>query len=137
MSSASLFQDEKYLKPFLEDDALLYNLDEISGEQEDGEPDSAVQVQNLEAELHQMREEFAEYKLMVQRAMNKSLKTEGGDDVPSDATAASTSAGDAPAGTVHERAENDYFSSYSFNGTALMSPVPLLRLLATNKTRDT
>lgn len=134
VSSASLFQDEKYLKPFMEDDALLYNIDEISGEQEDGEPDAAAQIQNLEAELHQMREEFAEYKLMVQRAMSKTLeKTDGGDDVP----AASTSTGKAPTGTVHERAENDYFSSYSFNGTALMNPASSCFLLATNETRDT
>ena len=128
MSSTSLFQDDKYLQPVLEDDALLYSLDDISGEQEDGEPmvDSATQIRNLEAELDQMRGEFAEYKLMVQRAMNKSLKTEGGDDMSPSTPAASASTGKATISTGHERAENDYFSSYSFNGRALVNPVLVL-----------
>jgi protein arginine N-methyltransferase 3 len=77
--SAEDFVDEKYLKPVLENDALLFSLDEILEEQE-GLDSGAAQVsgealaaknKELEDELEALRSQFANYRLAVEQTLDK------------------------------------------------------------------
>ncbi|PGH00071.1 hypothetical protein AJ80_09232 [Polytolypa hystricis UAMH7299] len=111
VSSSALFEDEKYLKPVLEDDALLYNLDDILADgSEDAEnastsePTGARRIQDLEVELERLRGEFAEYKMIVKRNLDKEL----GDAAVASGTAESSNRG-------YQQAESGYFTSYSHN----------------------
>lgn len=78
-SSKSLFEDEKFLRPVLEDDALLFGLDEIAGEEEggatvEGGPVSdAEKVKELEMRLASLSRQFSEYKEVVNRTFEAQL----------------------------------------------------------------
>lgn len=98
------------MMPVLDDDALLYSLDDIADEQlpvkEDkeeasGSVDPADRAQELERELSRLRGEFAEYKNMVTKSLEKDINEEDGAQGPSLKR--------------FERAEDGYFSSYSYN----------------------
>ncbi|DAA76423.1 TPA_exp: Uncharacterized protein A8136_0737 [Trichophyton benhamiae CBS 112371] len=115
VSSAALFEDEKYLKPVLEDDALLYNLDDIAdltvGEQQEvadrlGKITDSARIKDLENELSNLRDEFAEYKQMVQKALNQSIEDEG---------ESSNNKGDSSSSRSFQEAEKGYFTSYAYN----------------------
>ncbi|OAX81802.1 hypothetical protein ACJ72_03857 [Emergomyces africanus] len=119
ISSAALFDEERYLKPVLEDDALLYSLDDLSEELKDEEgnngpsakqgesADPNSRIRELEEELERMRGDFEEYKAIVKRSLDKELSS------------ITSSAGGKPeasgSGRFHE-AESGYFTSYSYNG---------------------
>ena len=111
VSSRSLFEDDKYMIPTLEDDALLFSLDDISDEQlrvgesnegKSGSSDPAGRVEELERELSRLRGEFAEYKDMVKKSLEKDLSNGDGEMQGSGSRR-------------FERAEEGYFSSYSYN----------------------
>ncbi|OJD15479.1 hypothetical protein AJ78_04275 [Emergomyces pasteurianus Ep9510] len=119
VSSAALFDDERYLRPVLEDDALLYNLDDLS-EQVKGDgghgglsakqaetADPNARIRELEEELDRMRSDFEEYKAIVKRSLDKELGT-----APSSTGGKPESSGSR---RFHE-AESGYFTSYSYNG---------------------
>ncbi|EEQ27442.1 Ribosomal protein arginine N-methyltransferase rmt3 [Microsporum canis] len=112
VSSTALFEDEKYLKPVLEDDALLYNLDDIAvGEQLEvtdklERMTDPTRIKELENELNNLRGEFAEYKQMVQKALNQSIEGNGEDD-GKEANASSS--------RRFQEAEKGYFTSYAYN----------------------
>lgn len=108
VSSRSLFEDDKYMIPTLEDDALLFSLDDISdeqlrvGEENEKSDDPVGRVEELERELSRLRGEFAEYKDMVKKSLEKELNNDDGNLQG--------------AGSKRlERAEEGYFSSYSYN----------------------
>ncbi|KAL6240051.1 hypothetical protein BDW75DRAFT_1660 [Aspergillus navahoensis] len=113
VSSKDKFQDEIYLKPVLEDDALLYSLDDIedgeSGEAA-GETQAERQVVELQEELERLRIQFSEYRLAVQKSLEEQLTKE-------DEKLASPAG--QPAGRARTKAEEvdcDYFNSYAYNG---------------------
>ncbi|KAM0185574.1 hypothetical protein ACHAPQ_008143 [Fusarium lateritium] len=70
-------EDEKYLRPVLENDALIFSLDEvletISNEQANGSKDGNLKARNrdLEEELEKLRDQFANYRLTVQQTLDK------------------------------------------------------------------
>ncbi|EFQ97858.1 HNRNP arginine N-methyltransferase [Nannizzia gypsea CBS 118893] len=114
VSSAALFEDEKYLKPVLEDDALLYSLDDIAdltvGEQQEvteklEKMTDPARIKELENELSNLRGEFAEYKQMVQKALNQSIEDES----------ESSSKVDRSSSRSFQEAEKTYFTSYAYN----------------------
>ncbi|WEW54948.1 Ribosomal protein arginine N-methyltransferase rmt3 [Emydomyces testavorans] len=121
VSSSSLFEDEKYLKPVLEDDALLYNLDDISGDSLFGErshdqqkaANSIDRIKDLEEELGRLREEFAEYKHLVQRSLGEQF----GDEAEKDLSISSHKQleENGRRSNRFENAEAGYFTSYSYN----------------------
>ncbi len=82
--SRPAFQDDKYLKPVLEDDALLYSFDDLevemveTAEDEGQEVSTAQKIQELQDALDKMQLQFAEYKEEVQKTMLSQLQ----DDVP-------------------------------------------------------
>lgn len=78
--SADSFSDDKYLKPVLENDALLFSLDDIIEEQAQGGADGAAQAsgealaaknKDLEEELEALRSQFTNYRLAVEETLDK------------------------------------------------------------------
>ena len=120
VSDRELFEDEKYLKPVIEDDALLWSLEDVlvqaAGPKQNG--DSAVstaEVQDLRNELEQLQTRFAAYREEVQRALLDRV-----DDPPKHSPdPGQPSSGAPPTRTTEEKAQDDleggYFSSYSYN----------------------
>lgn len=120
VSSKANFEDESYLKPVMEDDALLYSLGDVLEETQlpDG-PDGQAErrVQELQEDLERLQTQFSEYKLAVQKSMAEQLSKD-------DEELSSASPGpSAKRPSRIEAAESDYFSSYSYNGIPLSSPV--------------
>jgi type I protein arginine methyltransferase len=112
------FDDEKFLKPLLEDDALLFSLDELpdvvensSGLLDKGkgvERDSGElvsRVSELEEELRMMQVQFDNYRATVKETLDERWNSK-------DTSGPSS-------GAVKEENRDDdshYFSSYSYNG---------------------
>lgn len=113
LSSKSKFEDDVYLKPVLEDDALLYSLDDLAEEQgEDAVPATETnrQVLELQENLARLQTQFTEYRLAVQKSMDDQLSKED------DKLAESNPQPSAKAIDRHQDAEDGYFVSYSYNG---------------------
>lgn len=115
VSSKSKFEDDAYLKPVLEDDALLYSLDDITEEQGDESAPSAEtnrQVSELQEKLEELQTQFSEYRIAVQKSMDDQLSKE--DEKLAEAT---------PKPSAHaidrlQEADDGYFVSYAYNGEA-------------------
>lgn len=113
VSSKSNFEDDAYLKPVLEDDALLYSLDDLTEEQGDESAPSAEtnrQVNELQEKLEQLQTQFSEYRQAVQKSMDDQLSKE-------DEKLAEV----APKPSAHtvdrlQEADDGYFVSYAYNG---------------------
>lgn len=116
--------DDKYLQPVLEDDALLYNLDDLVDPESGNEtaiqehdlapetPDKAQQIVQLRDELHQLQSQFRDYVLVVQKSLDAGLMS-------SEAAADSALVNGAQnKSSEPEEREDDshYFQSYSYNG---------------------
>lgn len=115
------FQDDKYLKPVIEDDALIFCLDELveePGEATSSPPSgqaplqlagNALQVRNavLEEELERVKTKFANYRLAVEETLDQRW----GEDKPN-AAAASLPAN----GETKGQDSDGYFEAYSYNG---------------------
>jgi len=107
--------DEKYLRPVLEDDALLFSLDELPDVMEgvqgtngqevsNGSVELVSRVSELEAELRRVQLQFDNYRASV----SETLDDRWNEKDPSGA-----------AGSGQEEKRDDdshYFSSYSYNG---------------------
>lgn len=107
VSSKAQFDDEKYLKPVMEDDAVLFSLDDVL--EEDGKSPALSEVDELREQLALLQAQFSAYREDVQKAMNIKVR----DDTkasPSIATGPSSKA----KGTVLSQ-DPDYFNSYSYN----------------------
>lgn len=117
------FHDEKYLKPVLEDDAVLFSLDELPdvelevGNTEEGTAKEAVnssgelvaRVSELEEELRRVQTQFENYKATVSETLDDRWndRSKGG---------AAKNVEEA-----QEKRDDDshYFTSYSYNGMCL------------------
>lgn len=132
VSSAALFEDELYMMPVLEDDALLYSLDDISGEKQS---DSSVaaegkgqetdkRVLELQEELERLQGQFADYRSAVKRSMDKDLeKKEQG--LPESEEGESNKV---------RAEESNYFTSYAYNSMWNAAFIPCNMNLANNTT---
>lgn len=115
VSSKSKFADDAYLKPVLEDDALLYSLDDITEEQgEEATPGNEAErrVQELQEDLERLQTQFSEYRLAVQKSMEDQLSKED------DKLDSSAPAGKASGASKAQEIDEDYFASYAYNGKA-------------------
>jgi protein arginine N-methyltransferase 3 len=113
VSSKSKFEDDAYLKPVLEDDALLYSLDDLAEEQgETSAPGTEAerQVLELQENLERLQTQFSEYRLAVQQSMDDQLSKED------EKLAESTPKPSSHAIDRHQEAEDGYFVSYAYNG---------------------
>ncbi|GIJ87859.1 hypothetical protein Asppvi_006772 [Aspergillus pseudoviridinutans] len=111
VSSKDKFEDEAYLKPVLEDDALLYSLDDIDDEESAtvGATEAERRVIELQEDLERLQSQFTEYRMAVQKSMEEQLSKE-------DEKLGPSSSG--PSGkkmSKIEEADSDYFVSYSYN----------------------
>ena len=125
VSSAALFEDDLYMMPVLEDDALLYSLDEVSGEEpsqslaESQQPTDTTgkdkgadkRVLELQEELDRLQEQFTDYQLAVKKSMEKEMEKE---DQGLSSAASKTAPEEAGSERVQEQ-ESGYFDSYSYN----------------------
>jgi type I protein arginine methyltransferase len=119
--SKEQFEDERFLKPVLEDDALLFSLDELpdvmemegveKGKGVSKDPRELVaRVSQLEEELRRIQMQFDNYRATV---------TETLDDRWNDKSASG------PSGSAgkdkNEKRDDDshYFTSYSYNGQSI------------------
>lgn len=118
VSSKSLFEDDSFLKPVLEDDALLYNLDDLADEPSTqgadvGNSAAEKRISELQEDLERLQGQFTNYRLAVQKTMNDQL-------LAADETISSSSAAGRDLGTKGmtrtEEVDADYFTSYSYNG---------------------
>lgn len=110
VSTKAQFDDDAYLKPALEDDALLYSLDDLADDRgEDAAPGTEAerQVLELQEDLERLQTQFSEYRLAVQKSMEDQLSKEEEklDNAPSAQTTDRI-----------QEAEDGYFVSYSYNG---------------------
>lgn len=111
VSSKSQFEDDAYLKPVLEDDALLYSLDDIAEEEAGNEASGGnadSRVLELQEELERLQTQFSEYRTAVQQSLEDQLTKED-EKLQPDAAKKSTD--------KTEEVDADYFSSYSYNST--------------------
>lgn len=125
VSSKSKFADDVYLKPVLEDDSLLYSLDDISEDQgEDAAPGSEAErrVLELQEDLERLQTQFSEYRLAVQKSMEDQLTKED-EKLEPGASVKKSSATD-----KIEEADADYFSSYSYNSMFRQHPLVLFSI---------
>lgn len=118
----SIFQDDQYLLPVLEDDALLYSLEDIAESEgpngrAPGQPmsDASPEVKalsrivELEEQLGKLQQQFKDYKETVDKTLESRWDSSDTCDGPSRSR------------PVEERhsapdEDKDYFHSYSYNG---------------------
>jgi protein arginine N-methyltransferase 3 len=112
--SKSDFEDEKFLKPVLEDDALLFSLDDLPEVEEtapanrgdlSGQSGELVaRVSELEEELRRMQAQFDNYRATVAQTLDDRW-----------------SSGPTKAEEEEKRDDDShYFSSYSYNGPSFI-----------------
>ncbi|EXJ87857.1 protein arginine N-methyltransferase 3 [Capronia coronata CBS 617.96] len=106
VSSKAIFEDDKYLKPVLENDSLLYSLDDIFDDAASLTP--ASEVEQLREQLANLQSHFTAYREEVQKAMLDRL------DSP-DAKTESSNVQQARPSNGTGSSDNDYFKSYSYN----------------------
>lgn len=117
--SSQDFADDKYLKPVLENDALLFSLDEILGDENETsqtasvEEPSSLEAKNkdLQAKLEAVTEQFASYRLAVEETLDKRWGDENEQSVSQ--------------AKPKQDKPDYYFESYAYNGKPL--PCPPLR----------
>lgn len=113
VSSPENFADDKYLRPVLEDDALLFSLDDLarSGPQQSttelpAEKQTAeARVTELQAELDALRAQFADFRDQVDQTLERRWTDTAEAPIAESSKAA-------------KEADHDgsYFQSYSYNG---------------------
>lgn len=125
------FNDDRYLQPVMENDALIFSLDEVLESEESNQVDAslesgeldghALRVRNkeLQAELEKVQAQFSNYRLAVQQTLDQRW----GDD---------TEPG--PPGTSSKKDDSAYyFESYASHGMRMTndmgsSTTPLTRV---------
>lgn len=123
LSTKQLFENERFLRPTLEDDALLYSLEDLKDNQAssqdrnssrdppvqaDKTPDLLARVTELEAELRLHQQQFVDYKKAVDEVLEGRWNS-------SEAPKHLESATSTTNGTMAARQDDDahYFQSYS------------------------
>jgi len=99
------FEDEKYLQPVIEDDELLFSLDDLPQAEGNREDELVSRVAELEEELRKTQSQFAEYRDTVKQTLDARWN---------DKSSAETSG---PSKEEKRDDDSHYFSSYSYNGT--------------------
>lgn len=106
------FEDDKFMMPVLQDDALLFNLDDLPPASKQGDEPVAdarnllVRVAELEEELRKTQFQFEDYRSVVKKTL-----TDRWNDNSTDQSAA------LPEPPAEKRDDDShYFTSYSYNG---------------------
>ena len=108
ISDKSAFEDDKYLRPVLEDDAVLYSLeDAFSVNLGDSQANVRDEVESLRQQLVSLQIQFQNYREDVQRTLAQQLAS--ADNGPLN------SSGPEKASGKPKHIDDDYFQSYSYN----------------------
>lgn len=108
--STTDIDDDKYLKPVLEDDAFLFNLDELpepaAAAAAEQDKDLLARVAALEDELRKTQIKFGDYRDSVAKTLDQRWLDNSKDDEKAE-----------------EKRDDDshYFTSYAYNGMSLSS----------------
>lgn len=128
-SSKEIFGDEKYLRPVIEDDALLYSLDDLDSvepseavnqylgqDRSQQGPDSGLlaRVAELEAELCSLHMKMTDYRETVAKVLDDRWASAEVDQYPK----AQLSKGGQTTAPLRDN-DSHYFKSYSYNGMLL------------------
>lgn len=146
LESKAIFEDDKYLQPVLEDDAVLFSLDELIGPDVCAQPGTGqandangsidsgsndAKMQELQVKMRFLQRQFADYRLAVEQTLEQkwSQPPSDGDAAtagPSDpvgrnnnaasARAEASSLDDTSRAAMKEKNDTTYFDSYSYNG---------------------
>jgi protein arginine N-methyltransferase 3 len=106
------FEDDKFLIPVLEDDALLFNLDDLQPTSNQGaepgtnDPKLIARVEELEEELRKTQFQFEDYRNVVKKTLAERWNDSSADQ--------STTLQEPP--TEKRDDDSHYFTSYSYNG---------------------
>ncbi|KAK4943926.1 Ribosomal protein arginine N-methyltransferase rmt3 [Elasticomyces elasticus] len=111
ISSKSAFEDDKYLKPVLQEDALLFSLDDVFEDSTGPATAPADRVEQLREQLEALQSQFAAYREQVQTALLDRLD----DSTVSEAQAGSSTSNAKSEKQAAETYDKDYFHSYSYN----------------------
>ncbi|KAK9472229.1 S-adenosyl-L-methionine-dependent methyltransferase [Dipodascopsis tothii] len=113
-------ENSQYLKPVMEDDALLFGIQDDDDDDDDDFPsneshENAQKVAALEEQLRDLRSQFTEYKALVKSVLNKELDSAASSRRSSVSSAGAPAA--AAAATAAPKRDDDthYFESYSYN----------------------
>jgi len=113
VSTSDIFNDDIYMLPVLDDDAVLFSIDDlgdVSNVEQRTTEDLRIRVEELETELKKAREVIAELRALSQRT----LESDPTSVVPSDYTDSNRSV------KRYQEGEDSYFSSYAYNGKTLL-----------------
>lgn len=147
VESADVFQDDRYLQPVLEDDAVLFSLDELldpagTGAGESNGPASEKNISGgseatlaeLRQQLETLRKQFSDYRAAVETTLEQrwsdrdEASNKAGPTSSSRHAAAEGSRAPASSLSSMEKSfggrddDSHYFDSYSYNG-AFMSAI--------------
>ena len=113
VSSKEVFDDDMYLKPILDDDPVLYNLDDLDQEiAQDDSKNPLEEVDSLRQQLDQLQAQFAEYREQVQHSLLAQADDTGLENRGNQASGSKIKKMNPD---KHEAQEYDYFDSYSYN----------------------
>ncbi|KAI9827137.1 MAG: hypothetical protein M1819_007028 [Sarea resinae] len=127
LSSSTVLEDDKYLQPVLEDDALLFGLDDIPEEtetngaaskgkgKETGGDGAVARVAELEEELQRLQSQFAEYKILVKETLDERMDEKGDSKLSPSGKAQSTVTVDGKTNKPAQDDDSHYFTSYAYN----------------------
>ncbi|KAK9355170.1 S-adenosyl-L-methionine-dependent methyltransferase [Lipomyces doorenjongii] len=125
--------DSQYLKPTMQDDALLFGIQDDDSEEAEEDPDviyekeqlaevareNAERVKVLQSQLKELQLQFDEYKDIVRTVLNRDFDSDSGSDgsVSSRSSSPERRARPAVNGKGKKTANNDdhYFESYAYN----------------------
>lgn len=114
VSSQSLFEDEQYLKPVLEDDALLFSLDDVFEDSASGAAPT-TEVEQLREELTSLQSQFTAYREQVQSALLNRLEESTSTTPSSSKPPTAQTADESSKQEASDNIEKGYFESYSYN----------------------
>lgn len=128
LSSKAAFEDDRYLQPVLEDDAVLYSIDDVVGDidnmkspaingsgngltSEDDGSSATNRIAELQKELERLQTQFSDYRETVNETLDNRWNSSD------DASKLANGTGKSNDETQQPRDDDThYFSSYSTNG---------------------
>jgi protein arginine N-methyltransferase 3 len=117
VSSKELWSDDRYLQPVLEDDAVLYSLDDLDVADDSdsikGPSTVAGELQGADSRLAELEEQLRRANQTIAAMKDMSLRIIESDTAGPDIAEASKSV-EAP-----KDDDSHYFSSYAYNGKLL------------------
>ncbi|KAK9237672.1 S-adenosyl-L-methionine-dependent methyltransferase [Lipomyces kononenkoae] len=124
-------ENSQYLKPTMQDDALLFGIQDDDSEEEEDDPDAIYEkeqlaevareygdkVKVLQSQLKDLQLQFDEYKDIVRTVLNRDFDSDTGSESSSRSSSPARRSGSSSKGKSKQSANGDdhYFESYAYN----------------------